>query len=340
MLPNRRLLPESRQNSIDGSRIITLYMISGKRASCIFRKRVGSVQLNKVADNDIIFRKLKQTGLKHSCFGKRISFDERAGIMGNIREILEKAFEEYVSSFDSSDERISLKIKHTFCVAENSDEICSRIGLPKEDREVAYAIAVLHDIGRFEQASRRHSFLDSSESDHAEEGVKFLFGENQIASFLPLGSMNEDDLECIRLAIKYHNKHLLPDDLSSRQKVFCNIIRDADKLDIFRISLENSFEKVHEFSEEEVKNSKISDVVRECFAKWETLDYSKRQYPADFFLGHIAMCFGLCYPCSRSMAAEQGYIRKMMELSFHGKNEEEMYAEMKKQVEKFLSTGN
>lgn len=260
--------------------------------------------------------------------------------MDSIRGILEKAFEEYVSSFDSSDERISLKIKHTFFVAENSDRICSGIGLAEEDREVAYAIAVLHDIGRFEQASRRHSFLDSSESDHAEEGVKFLFGEKQIVSFLPKGSMSEADLECIRLAIKFHNKHRLPNDLSTRQKTFCNIIRDADKLDIFRISLENSFEKVHEFSEEEVKNSRISEVVCECFAKWETLDYSKRQYPADFFLGHIAMCFGLFYPCSRFMAAEQGYIRKMMELSFNGENEENIYAEMKKQVEKFLSTGN
>ena len=253
------------------------------------------------------------------------------------RASIQQAFENYISQFDMTDERVSLKVDHTAHVAENSDKISSSLGLSQEQKDIAWTIAMLHDIGRFEQAVRMHTFVDTVCCDHAEEGVKYLFGQGAISSFLSDGSCSSETLECIRIAIQYHNKHLLPDNLSEQNLLFCNIIRDADKLDIFRIHLANSFEVVHEYPKSAVETSRISPAVIDCFKKQETLDYSKRQYPADIFLGHIAMCFGLVYPCSRKMASEQGYIETIMDFSFTGTEEQTLYEDMKASVQKFLS---
>lgn len=252
------------------------------------------------------------------------------------RESLKKSFESYVSSFDREDERVALKIVHTYRVAENSDYIADALGLDDERKDIAWAIAMLHDIGRFEQVSKRRSFIDSADSDHALEGVRYLFGRGRISDFLPEGSCAPEALRCIELAVKYHNRYRLPEGLGREETLFCSIIRDADKLDIFRISLMNSFEAVHEFPREEVSASRISPAVVECFERRETLDYSKRQYPADIFLGHIAMCFGLFYPCSRELAARQGWVEKMMDFRFAGEAEQKQYEQMKEQVREFL----
>ena len=46
----------------------------------------------------------------------------------------------------------------------------------------------------------------------------------------------EDDHQdaVIEAAISQHNVYRLADDLSPRQRLFCQLIRDADKLDIFK----------------------------------------------------------------------------------------------------------
>ena len=108
------------------------------------------------------------------------------------RAFLKKSFDAYVSAFDRTDERISLKIDHTFCVAENSDSISASLGLSSAEKDVAWAIAMLHDIGRFEQVAASHSFIDSPSNDHAEAGVQFLFAFRQLCRFVPAGSCTEE----------------------------------------------------------------------------------------------------------------------------------------------------
>ena len=248
------------------------------------------------------------------------------------------AFERYTSAFDPSDERIALKIFHTFRVAENCDRLASALCLPKEDRDEAWLIGLLHDIGRFEQCSRARSFLDSASFDHAEEGVRYLFSCGHVADFLPEeGEGNTELLDELRLAVKYHNKFALPEGLTVREQLFCHLIRDADKLDIFRVSTVNAFAVVHEYPEETVAASEISPAVVACFEDRTTLDYRLRRTPADIFLGHIAMCFGLHFPVSRALAREQGYVAKMMNFRFTRPESEAEYRRLRRLMEEFLS---
>ena len=50
------------------------------------------------------------------------------------------------------------------------------------ERDLAYLIALLHDIGRFEQIKRFNSF-DDRNVDHATLGVQVLFDEGMIRQF-------------------------------------------------------------------------------------------------------------------------------------------------------------
>ena len=87
-----------------------------------------------------------------------------------------RKFEEYLDHYDRDDDKIRLKITHTYGVVEYSRKIALRLGLPEEDVELAQIIGLLHDIGRFEQIKRFDSF-EPATMDHAEFGVRILFEE-------------------------------------------------------------------------------------------------------------------------------------------------------------------
>ena len=84
-------------------------------------------------------------------------------------------FLEYASAYDDgSDTRIKLKIIHTQRVTEVMEQLTAALPLSESDRELAYLCAVYHDIGRFEQLKRYHTFLDYKSIDHAQLGCEIL----------------------------------------------------------------------------------------------------------------------------------------------------------------------
>lgn len=56
-------------------------------------------------------------------------------------------FEQYLDGYDRNDDKVRLKIVHTYGVVKQSEEIAKRMGLSEEDTELARMIALLHDIG-------------------------------------------------------------------------------------------------------------------------------------------------------------------------------------------------
>ncbi len=82
-------------------------------------------------------------------------------------EAAKAAFETYLDEYDRTDDKIHLKIVHTYCVVECAEEIATRMHLGQEDVQLAKIIGLLHDIGRFEQIRRFHSFERGKPMDHA-----------------------------------------------------------------------------------------------------------------------------------------------------------------------------
>ena len=137
-----------------------------------------------------------------------------------------KAFENCLNDYDRKNEKIKLKIVHTYGVMECSKKIAEDMKMSAEDCELAQLIGLLHDIGRFEQLKCYNSF-EPGTMDHAAFGVRILFEERLIRRFV------EEDKwdEIIKTAIGHHSDNCLKGITNERELMHAQIIRDADKLD-------------------------------------------------------------------------------------------------------------
>lgn len=97
-------------------------------------------------------------------------------------QLAQQEFESYLNGYDRENDRIKLKIIHTYGVVKQAEELAGRMHLSAEDTDLARLIALLHDIGRFEQLKRYDSF-EPGTMDHAAYGVKVLFDEGMIRRF-------------------------------------------------------------------------------------------------------------------------------------------------------------
>ena len=92
---------------------------------------------------------------------------------------LEKFINFVNNNYDMNDTKVSHKLNHTLHVVNNAKFLCEKMNLDNENKEVALIIALLHDIGRFDQAKELKSFReDINNYDHATLGVKLLFENN------------------------------------------------------------------------------------------------------------------------------------------------------------------
>ncbi|NRT70629.1 HD domain-containing protein [Clostridium beijerinckii] len=142
-------------------------------------------------------------------------------------------FSSYVKKFYGEDslinQNIELKEIHTLKVAEHAVNIAKSLNLTQEEVDTAEIIGLFHDIGRFEQFQKYKTFRDAFSENHAALGVRIL-EENGI-----LKNLEDSRRKIIIKAVNLHNEKDLPMDLNKEESLFCKLIRDADKLDIFRI---------------------------------------------------------------------------------------------------------
>ena len=176
-------------------------------------------------------------------------------------EKAKKTFKNFLNNYNKNELGFELKIVHTYHVVNNAREIATKLNLPEEDIKLAELIALLHDIGRFEEITVLKKF-DSVKFDHASHGVKILFENNLIRDFI------EDDSydEIIRVAIDNHSRLAIQEGLDEKCLLHSQIIRDADKLDNFRLKKEESIEEIFPGqvkSREDMENSTLSNKIYE-----------------------------------------------------------------------------
>ena len=267
------------------------------------------------------------------------------------------AFAEYVRNYDPSDEKIKLKIDHTYRVAGLCQRIAESLGLSEPDVDIAWLLGMLHDIGRFEQIRRFGTFNDVQSVDHAEFGADLLFKEGPIRKFAEgyyeecelARSGNEEaeqiiknnehhnkDTGLLEMAIRQHNKYRVKEDLTERQRMFCDILRDADKVDIFKVNADIPMEIIYDVTTEELNNGIITKEVLESFYKKETVLKSVRRSAVDHIVGHISLLFELVYKESYRQAKEQGYVYKLLDFKSDVPEVNAEFGDMRKYVDEFL----
>lgn len=142
-------------------------------------------------------------------------------------------FTEYVKGFYSEDadfqRNIDMKVEHTRRVCQEIIDIGRSLNLSQKELFLAEAIALLHDVGRFEQYAHYQTFVDYYSEDHAELGVKIIKNNSVLINF------NESMRDLIIRTILYHNRAELPKNETERCLFFSKLLRDADKLDILRV---------------------------------------------------------------------------------------------------------
>ena len=220
-------------------------------------------------------------------------------------ELAEKSFQEYLKNYDINDGSIALKIKHTYEVVKKSEYIANGLRLDKENIELAKIIALLHDIGRFEQIKEFGEFNDKK-IEHAEFGVKVLFDNGLIIKF-----MDENKYDnIIYKAIYNHNKYKIEENLNEKELLQCKIIRDADKLDNFRVKekdkLEDMFPKI--YNEKTINYETISEKVYEDFMQHKCIKLEDRKTIIDYWVCVIAFIFDLNFNISLQYVKENNYI--------------------------------
>ena len=285
------------------------------------------------------------------------------------------AFAEYVRNYDPSDEKIKLKIDHTYRVAGLCRSIAKSLNLSEADVDIAWLLGMLHDIGRFEQIRRFGTFSDADSVDHAEFGADLLFKEGLIRKFAEgyyekcelvgagneeagqaysrqkdcqkdckEGKVNSEQVKCnegklaglLELAIRQHNKYRVKEGLTERQLMFCNILRDADKVDIFKVNAEVPMEIIYDVTTEELKNGIITKEVLESFYRKETVLKSLRKSAVDHIVGHISLLFELVYPESYRQAKEQGYVYKLLDFKSDVPEVDVEFGRMREYLDEFL----
>ena len=144
-----------------------------------------------------------------------------------------KAFREYAECFfeDSAKEKkhVQLKIDHSLRVLENARVIVENASLSRDTVEIALLASLFHDIGRFPQYQQYRTFNDRRSVNHGHLGVKVL---KKCAVYHDIPDHYRRN---ILSAIALHNSNALPHHLAEPLRTICNIVRDSDKLDIFRV---------------------------------------------------------------------------------------------------------
>lgn len=279
--------------------------------------------------------------------------------MNIAKERVQEVFQAYTNQYDATDEKIKLKIDHTYRVADICERIAKSLFLSQEDIKLAWLLGMLHDVGRFEQLRRYGTFSDAQSIDHAHFGAELLYEtaddvmlgqifpsnvrDSQIRDAIPLFLEcfvdilpEEEAFSIIRTAIWNHSAFRVEEGLDDRTEMFCHLLRDADKVDIFKVCQDTPLEVIYNTTKETVLYADISEEVVKQFFEKHAILRNVRQTPIDHLVGHAALAFELVYPESLNIAKEQGYLQQIFHFPSKNPRTVEQFQKMEKFLEEYM----
>ncbi len=254
------------------------------------------------------------------------------------RERVRETFREYTDAYDATDEKIKLKIDHTYRVAELCERIAKAERMEKTEVDLAWLLGMLHDVGRFEQLRRYGTFSEADSIDHAALGADILFGGPLSAGKGLIRTYVDDaaEDEVIETAIRVHSAYRIPEGLAPRTEKLCHILRDADKIDILRVNVDVPLEEIYNTTTEELRNAAVTPAVMDSFYEHQATLRSIKRTPVDHVVGHISLVFELVFPESVRIVKEQGYLEKLLHFESRNTVTNAQFAELRAEMERYL----
>jgi putative nucleotidyltransferase with HDIG domain len=232
--------------------------------------------------------------------------------LGNLKDRFSKYVRTFYSPVPEEQRNIALKEKHTF-------EVCKTIRLLAEEQSIgrdkvllAETIGLFHDIGRFPQYARYKTFRDGISVNHGRLGAEILVEEG----FLSGLDARESDI--VISAVRFHNSFILPPLKDTETIFFLRLIRDADKLDIWRVFLD-----FFEGSKGDQASAAglglpdtpgYTDAVLACIYEKKCASHGLLRNLNDFKLLQISWVFDMNFGASFRLLLENRYIERLFGL--------------------------
>ena len=202
-------------------------------------------------------------------------------------------FTNYVfNNYDMNNGLISLKYYHSLRVAKLMEILANKLELSDDDKLLAFKLGLCHDLGRFYEIVKMGKFKDI-EFDHGTYSNKILYND----SFIDYMDVDENLL--FRKAVYNHNKKDITNDLNNREKLFVNLLRDADKIDILWL---RSFGKHLEF------NKPANPNILNCYLRNQSLDLKDIKNSTDSTILYLSFFKDLYYKVSHDYIDDYDYL--------------------------------
>jgi len=226
-----------------------------------------------------------------------------------------KWFDDYVNQFiidfPNLSKNITIKADHCRKVHQEIHGLVRNLNLNKDEMFLAEIIGLFHDVGRFKQYVKYQTFSDSKSQNHSDLGVEVL-KEHSV-----LKAISKDDQEIVYKSIINHSRaEILPEE-NGKVIFFSKLIRDADKLDIWRLITEYYMvkeQKENKTLELELPDTnEISDEVFKSILKKEVVLKESMKTLNDFKLLQIAWLFDLNFDYSIQRLNNKKYLDKIFD---------------------------
>ena len=248
-------------------------------------------------------------------------------ITKNIIDSYKLWFDNYINHFREKYpeliENIDIKADHCKKVSAEIIALARNLNLSTEEMLLAEVIGLFHDIGRFRQFAKYQTFSDSKSQNHAELGVEVL-KENNV-----LYDLSMENKDIIYNSILNHSTAKISIEKNERLIFFSKLIRDADKLDIWRLITEYYMVKEQKPARlyvdkagpaggenkalelELPDNDEISDEVLESILNKKLVLKESMKTLNDFKLLQIGWIFDLNFDYSIKRLHEKKYLDKI-----------------------------
>ncbi len=223
-------------------------------------------------------------------------------------------FDEYVNRFLGDDEYVNanlqLKQAHTLGTCQESIFLAKELALDDNQTRIAELIALFHDIGRFPQFAHYRTYNDPRSVDHCALGVEVLQQEGV------LDTLSSEERQWVETAVEYHGRKTVPADLTGQTLLQAKLIRDADKLDIFRVVLDH-YRRYREDPKGCMLEIELPDVpehspeVMEAVLNEQLIDYGKLRTLTDMKLCQLGWVHDLNFAASLKRLQERGFLQDL-----------------------------
>ena len=207
----------------------------------------------------------------------------------------------YMRSFYTEDaevqQAIRMKEVHTGYVTSIAVELAKHLRLSAHDVQLAEIMGLFHDVGRFRQFTLYRTFNDAVSEDHAALGLKVLDELPFLARLAP------EDEALVRFSILNHNKKVIAQTEDVRELFFARLLRDADKLDIFRV--------LRPFLAPS-DGTGVSPDFLEKFIAGDQVDYTKIRTMDDRKLVRLMWVYDVNFSWTLQRVKERGYIEDII----------------------------